>query len=318
MKKIALFTALALALVPTAGIAFTATSASAVVDQTSAEQLVRASLAQMGVTNPDSALVASLVTELLAQQDAGTIIDTSLIDPAPTATPSDTPTPTDTAVPTVTPTPAETQGPHPRIGRHYREQSQLWALASPVWNSAFDTIRTAYDECVTANVAGVDCGATLIPDLQVAHAAALAGAYDQIVAQIATMPADQQAAAQTALDLQNTSAQKQLAHVLAEHTPIDATTGLVNTSVDKLNELQAELERKSATYRTTKPTGTPVDPAAPHRQDAEHRNANSLHTAEPTAAPESSPSATPSSSVDVATQRSGEDFAKRVRQGNHR
>lgn len=320
MKKFALFTALALALVPTAGIAFTATSASAVVDQTSAEQLVRASLAQMGVTNPDAALVASMVTELLAQQDAGTIIDTTLIDPAPTVTPE--PTPTDTAVPTTAPTPAETEGPHPMMGRHYKEQSALWALASPVWNSAFDTIRTAYDECVTAAVADVDCAATLIPDLQVAHAAALAGAYDQIVAQIAAMPADQQAAAQAALDLQNASAQKQLAHVLAEHTPTDATTGLVNTSVAQLNELQAELERKSAWYRTNNPTGTPYDPAASHRQDAEHRSPKSIHTAtpEPTSPVAADPAAgvAPAATTQTATERSDDDFAKRLRQSNRR
>jgi hypothetical protein len=161
-----------------------------------------------------------------------------------------------------------------------------------------------------------------VPDLQVAHAAALAGAYDQIVAQIAALPTDQQAAAQAALDLQNASAQKQLAHVLAEHTPTDATTGLVNTSVAQLNELQAELQRKSAWYRTNSPTGTPVDPAAAHRKDAEHRNSNSLHTAEPTADPTSTPdpatTAASSASTASGTPHDGDDFAKRLRQSNRR
>lgn len=311
MKKLALTTALALALVPAAGIAFTATSASAVVDQTSAEQLVRASLAQMGVTNPDAALVASMVAELLAQQAAGVIIDTTLIDPTPT------PSPSDTTVPTVspTPTPTESEGPHPELHRHYKEQSQLWALASPVWNAAFDTIRTAYDSCVTANVAGVDCAATLIPDLQVAHATALAGAYDQIVAQIAALPADQQAAAQAALDLQNANAQRALTHVLAEYTPTDATTGLVNTSVAKLNELQAELERKSAYYRPAGAEGNKYGNSLEHRQDAQHRNANSVQSAAPTAVPQSSAS---SSATPAPSPRGDDDFANRVRQSNRR
>lgn len=328
MKKFALTTALALALVPTAGIAFTATSASAVVDQTSAEQLVRASLAQMGVTNPDAALVASMVSELLAQQDAGVIIDTTLIDPTPTPSPTDTtvptPAPTDSATATPTPTPTETEGPHPKLSRHYKEQSQLWEIASPVWNAAFDTIRTAYDNCVTANVAGVDCAATLIPDLQVAHATALAGAYDQIVAQIAALPADQQAAAQLALDTQNTNAQRQLAHVLEEYTPTDATTGLVATSVAKLNELQAELERKSAYYRPTGTTGNQYGNSLEHRQDAQHRNENSYRSlstssATPSPASSASTSASPSSSASTSTKsRSDDDFANRVRQSNRR
>lgn len=330
MKKLALSTALALALAPTAGIAFTATSASAVVDQTSAEQLVRASLAQMGVTNPDATLVASMVAELLAQQAGGAVIDTTLINPAPTPSPTDTtvptvtPSPTDTATASPTPTPTETEGPHPELSRHYKEQSQLWALASPVWNAAFDTIRTAYDSCVTANVAGVDCAATLIPDLQVAHATALAGAYDQIVAQIAALPADQQVAAQLALDTQNTNAQRQLAHVLDEYTPTDATTGLVATSVAKLNELQAELERKSAYYRPAGTTGNQYGNSLEHRQDAEHRNENSYRStatpsATPSAASSTSTSATASPSATKSTNsRSDDDFANRVRQSNRR
>lgn len=328
MKKFALTTALALALVPTAGIAFTATSASAVVDQTSAEQLVRASLAQMGVTNPDAALVASMVAELLAQQSAGVIIDTTLIDPTPSPSPTDTtvptPVPTDTATATPTPSPTESEGPHPELRRHYKEQSQLWALASPVWNAAFDTIRTAYDNCVTANVTGVDCAATLIPDLQVAHATALAGAYDQIAAQIAALPADQQAAAQLALDTQNANAQRQLAHVLKEYTPTDATTGLVATSVAKLNELQAELERKSAYYRPAGTTGNKYGNSLEHRQDAEHRNDNSYRSsstssATPSPASSASTSATPSASASKSTNsRSDDDFANRVRQSNRR
>lgn len=317
MKKLALSTALALALVPTAGVVFTATSASAVVDQTSAEQLVRASLAQMGVTNPDSALVASMVAELLAQQDAGVIIDTTLIEPTPTPSPTDTTVPTVAPTGSATPSPTETEGPHPELGRHYKEQSQLWALASPVWNAAFDTIRTAYDQCVTANVTGVDCAATLIPDLQVAHATALAGAYDQIVAQIAAMPADQQAAAQAALELQNANAQKQLAHVLAEYTPTDPATGLVTTSVAQLNELQAELERKSAYYRPAGTEGNKYGNSLEHRQDAEHRNANSLQTAAPTAAPQSSASAS-ATATKSPSPRGDDDFANRVRQSNRR
>lgn len=317
MKKLALSTALALALVPTAGVVFTATSASAVVDQTSAEQLVRASLAQMGVTNPDAALVASMVAELLAQQDAGVIIDTTLMDPTPTPSPTDTTVPTVAPTGSATPSPTETEGPHPELHRHYKEQSQLWALASPVWNAAFDTIRTAYDSCVTANVAGVDCAATLIPDLQVAHATALAGAYDQIVAQIAALPADQQAAAQAALDLQNANAQRALTHVLAEYTPTDATTGLVNTSVAKLNELQAELERKSAYYRPAGTEGNKYGNSLEHRQDAEHRNANSLQTAAPTAAPQSSASAS-ATATKSPSPRGDDDFANRVRQSNRR
>lgn len=315
MKKLALSTALALALVPTAGVVFTATSASAVVDQTSAEQLVRASLAQMGVTNPDSALVASMVAELLAQQDAGVIIDTTLIDPTPTPSPTDTTVPTVAPTGSATPSPTETEGPHPELGRHYKEQSQLWALASPVWNAAFDTIRTAYDQCVTANVAGVDCAATLIPDLQVAHATALAGAYDQIVAQIATLPADQQAAAQAALDQQNTNAQKQLSHVLAEYTPTDPATGLVKTSVEQLNALQAELERKSAYYRPAGSEGNKYGNSLEHRQDAQHRNANSVQSAAPTAVPQSSAS---SSATPAPSPRGDDDFANRVRQSNRR
>lgn len=320
MKKLALSTALALTLVPAAGIAFSATSAQAVVDQTSAEQLVRASLAQMGVTNPDAALVASMVADLLAQQDAGVIIDTTLIDPAPA------PSPTDTTVPTVNPTPTstETEGPHPELRRHYKEQSQLWVLASPVWNAAFDTIRTAYDSCVTANVAGVDCAATLIPDLQVAHATALAGAYDQIAAQIAALPADEQATAQLALETQNSNAQRQLSHVLEEYTPTDATTGLVVTSVEKLNELQAELQRKSAYYRPADTTGNQYGNSLEHRQDAEHRNENSYRS---TATPSATPSATSSTSTSATASpsatkstnsRSDDDFANRVRQSNRR
>lgn len=324
MKKLALSTALALALVPTAGIAFSATSASAVVDQTSAEQLVRASLAQMGVTNPDDSLVASMVADLLAQQDAGVIIDTTLIDPPPAPSPTDTtvptvtPSPTDSVTATPIPTPSETEGPHPELSRHYKEQSQLWAIASPVWNAAFDTIRTAYDSCVTANVAGVDCAATLIPDLQVAHATALAGAYDQIVAQIATLPADQQAAAQLALDTQNKNAQRQLAHVLEEYTPTNATTGLVDTSVAKLNELQAELERKSAYYRPAGANGNQYGNSLEHRQDAEHRNANSsVSSATPSAAPSATNASTASPSKS-ANPRGDDDFANRVRQSNRR
>lgn len=306
MKKLALSTALALALVPTAGVVFSATSASAVVDQTSAEQLVRASLAQMGVTNPDSALVASMVAELLAQQDAGVIIDTTLIDPTPT------PSPSDTTVPTPAPTPSETEGPHPELGRHYKEQSQLWAIASPLWNSAFDTIRTAYDTCVAAAVPGVDCAATLIPDLQVAHATALASAYDQIVADIAALPVDQQAAAQAALDLQKANAQKQLTHVLEEYTPTNPATGLVETTPAKLLELQAELDRKSAYYNAN--PGNKYGNSLEHRQDAEHRNANSYSsTATPTAAPQSTASASTTKAPRVS-----DDFANRVRQNSQR
>lgn len=308
MKKLALSTALALALVPSAGIIFTATSAQAAVDQTQAEQLVRASLAQMGVTNPDAALVASMVAELLAQQDAGVIIDTSLLDPTPTPSPTDTTVPTVAPTESATPTPSST--PETRFGRHYREQSQLWQIASPLWNTAFDTIRTAYDDCVTAAVAGVDCAATLIPDLQVAHATALATAYDQIVADIAALPVDQQAAAQAALDLQKKNADDALTHVLLEYTPTNVTTGLVETTPAKLLELQAELQRKSETYRVTNPNpGNKYGNSLEHRQDAEHRNDNSLRTAAPTAAPQSSASASASSS-----KRSSDDFANRVRQ----
>lgn len=160
-----------------------------------------------------------------------------------------------------------------------------------MWNAAFDTIRTAYDACVTANVAGVDCAATLIPDLQVAHATALAGAYDQIVAQIATLPADQQVAAQLALDTQNASAQKQLKHVLEEYTPTDETTGLVNTSIAKLNELQAELERKSTYYRPAGSQGNKYGNSLEHREDAEHRDENSYKSSATPRPSTSSPTA---------------------------
>jgi|GEM_PF-6343896 len=329
MKKLALTSALALAIVPISAIAFTATSAQAVVDQTSAEQLVRASLANMGITNPDANLVQTMVTQILQAQTDGAIIDTSLIDPA---TPTPTPVPTDTATPTPapsdssTPTPSGTPHRHEGLGRHYLEQSQLWAIASPLWNAAFDTIQTAYDACVTAAVPGVDCAATLVPDLQVAHATALASAYDTIVAQIAALPADQQATAQAALDAQKAAAQKQLTHVLNEYTPTDAATGLVSTTPAQLLELKAELDRKSAFYRTTSPTGVPADPAAAHREDAEHRvdgttrsrderSSTSAPTpaAQPTTAPQVAQS--PSSS---AAPRPSDDFANRLRQQSGR
>ena len=316
MKKFAVSTALALLLVPSAGIAFSATAAQAVVDQTSAEQLVRASLAQMGVANPDSALVASMVAELLAQQDAGVIIHTSLLNPTPTPSPTDTTVPTPAPTDSATPTPSAT--PENRFGRHYREQSQLWQIASPLWNTAFDNIRTAYDDCVTAAVAGVDCAATLIPDLQVAHATALATAYDQIVASIAALPVDQQAAAQAALDLQKKNADDALTHVLLEYTPTNATTGLVETTPAKLLELQAELQRKSETYRVTNPNpGNQYGNSLEHRQDSEHRNANSVSTSTPTADPQSTGSATPSANAS-SVPLTGDDFANRVRQSNRR
>jgi hypothetical protein len=328
MKKLALTSALALAILPLAGIAFTATSAQAVVDQTQAEQLVRASLANMGITNPDATLVQTMVDQILAAQTAGAIIDTTLLNPTtPTPAPTDTATPALTATGTATasPTPIPGEREHSGIGRHYREQSQLWAIASPLWNAAFDTIQTAYDACVTAAVPGVDCAATLIPDLQVAHATALTTAYDSIVATIAALPADQQAAAQAALDAQNAAAQKQLTHVLAEYTPTDAATGLVSTTSAKLLELKAELDRKSAFYRTTSPTGVPTDPAAAHRQDTEHRVDGTTRsedvrnsTAAPSPATRSTQAAAPSATAS-APRADRQDMAERLReQGNRR
>jgi hypothetical protein len=321
MKKLALTSALALALIPVAGIAFTATSAQAVVDQTQAQQLVIASLANMGITNPDATLVQTMVDQILQAQTDGAIIDTTLIDPVtPTPAPTDTATPTPAPSDSSTPAPSGTPRRHEGLGRHYLEQSQLWAIASPLWNEAFDTIQSAYDACVTAAVAGVDCAATLVPDLQVAHATALTTAYDSIVAQIATLPVDQQAAAQAALDAQKAAAQKQLTHVLLEYTPTDAATGLVSTTPAQLLELKAELDRKSAFYRTTSPTGVPADPAAAHRQDAEHRVDGTTRSEEvrtsttvPTPATQSTQAAAP-----TAGPRASDDFASRLRQQSGR
>lgn len=315
MKKLALTSILALTIAPIAGVAFTATSAQAVVDQSQAEQLVRAALANMGVTNPDATLVATMVEQILQAQTDGAIIDTTLLEPAPTPAPTDTaiPVPTDTA----TPTPSSTPPVRNAYGRHYLEQSQLWTIASPLWNTAFDTIQSAYDACVVAAVPGVDCAATLIPDLQVAHATALLSAYDTIVTQIAALPLDQQATAQTALDLQKASAERQLTHVLEEYTPTDAATGLVATTPAKLLELKSELDRKSAYYRTTSPTGVPVDPAAAHRQDGEHRVDGTTRSEEVRSSTTAPAPATRSSQAAAPTAgpRSGsDDFSSRLRQ----
>lgn len=322
MKKLALTSILALTIAPLAGVAFTATSAQAVVDQTQAEQLVRAALANMGITNPDATLVATMVEQILQAQTDGAIIDTTLLEPVPTPSPTDTttPAPTDSA----TPAPSTTPPARNAYGRHYLEQSQLWAIASPLWNSAFDTVQSAYDACVTAAVPGVDCAATLIPDLQVAHATALLSAYDTIVTEIAALPLDQQSAAQAALEQQKLSAERQLTHVLEEYTPTDAATGLVATTPAKLLELKSELDRKSAYYRTTSPTGVPVDPAAAHRQDGEHRvdgTTRSIEVRTSTSAPSPATRST-QAAAQTAGPRSddddGEDFASRVRQQSTR
>jgi hypothetical protein len=322
MKKLALTSALALAIIPISAIAFTATSAQAVVDQTQAEQLVRASLANMGITNPDATLVQTMIAQILQAQTDGAIIDTTLIDPStPTPAPTDTATPAPTASDTATPSPSGTPHRHEGLGRHYLEQSQLWAIASPLWNAAFDTIQTAYDACVTAAVPGVDCAATLIPDLQVAHATALTTAYDSIVATIATLPVDQQVAAQAALDAQKAAAQKQLTHVLLEYTPTDAATGLVSTTSAKLLELKAELDRKSAYYRTTSPTGVPADPAAAHREDAEHRVDGTTRSQEvrtSTAAPTPAAQPTQAAAPTAGPRGEDDDFATHLRQQSGR
>lgn len=330
MKKLALGTALALAIAPLAGIAFTATSAQAVVDQSQAEQLVRASLANMGITNPDAALVQTMIEQILQAQTDGAIIDTTLIDPVPAPAPTDTatPAPTDAAISgpsgSATPAPTGTAAPQTRLGRHYLEQSQIWAIASPLWNEAFDTIQSAFDACVTAAVPDVDCAATLIPDLQVAHATALLSAYDTIAAEIAALPVEEQIAAQTALDLQKRSAERQLTHVLEEYTPTDAATGLVTTTPAQLQELKAELDRKSAYYRTTSPTGVPVDPAAAHRQDGEHRVDGTSRseevrtsTAAPTPATRSAQASAPTAGP-RSDDNDEDDFSTRLRQQSSR
>jgi len=216
------------------------TSAPAFADTTSANGIVTSSLSSLGITIDEPALMDDLTSSVQSALDSGVVDPT--IEPVPdaTAAPSVEPTGEPTSEPITNP--ESTSAPHDNglhLG-HLHEQFDLWAMASPLWNAAFESIRVDFDVCVAVADPTIDCSAQTLTALQVAHADVLTSSYDELVSGIAALPAEQQAFAQGYLDRQLEHAQRRLNHALEEYaTNPDGSP--IPLTPDILSNINAEI-----------------------------------------------------------------------------
>ncbi len=202
----------------------------------SASSIVDASMSTLGISLTNPTLLDELTAEVQIAIDAGVVdpsadpIPDPVIEPTaePTVEPSAEPTTEPSAEPTTEPSenPTDDHGHH--LG-HLHDQFELWAMASPVWNAAFETIRLEFEACIVGADPNVDCSAQTLTALQLAHADVLTSTYDELAAGVAALPVEQQSHAQALLDRQMEHAQNRLSHTLEEYATNPDGTAVVLT-----------------------------------------------------------------------------------------
>lgn len=130
------------------------------------------------------------------------------------------------------------------------EQNKLWDTVKSDWLEAFEAVRADFEECVAAATNASECAAGLGFKLQIAHGEAMLKNYDQRLAEIATLPEEEQAAALEKLEQhrQRTlerleKANQRLADNLANGTPLPEGVRIKDIAgeAELVNGLLAEL-----------------------------------------------------------------------------
>lgn len=292
---------------------FSATPAFAVDNTTqAATAITSASLANLGLTNLDPALTALVSTAISNAIAAGAIDPALIANPpvAPVTAPSVAPDPNATPTvdpnvdpsaapvvdpslapdPSVTPDPNATAPAPPvehnaELEEHLHEQEANWDLVKADWLAAFDTVKSDYQTCLDAGTPSDQCSANLGFKLQMAHGAVMLNNFNQRIADVAALPADQQADALKRLEDQRqrtlnrlAEAQTMLQDHIANGTPlpqgvkikdIPGEADLVNGLLEQLGSPERAIPREAEhVVRNADGTVTVVD------HDGEERTFN--------------------------------------------
>lgn len=258
------------------------------------ETLIQTSLSGLDTTVTDPALLAEL------QQDVSDAIDAGIIDPAIVDVVEETVTdPTSTASPEETPAPTDSELAD-LIDENLAEESDVWTEEEPAWAAAFEAIRADFELCRTDGQSTSACARTLGFQLQIAHAQAELATLDEAIAEVATLPEEEQAAALAELEAQRAELE---AHLLRATAKLEAAvaTGVAGATP----EVQARLNSVVGEVR-----GRAQAPALPEQaQQNKNGSSNAVVPQTPgqqdVVSPESSTQQAPGITVDQAPGKSG-------------
>ena len=218
-------------------------------EASASKDLTSSALENLGIDNVDSQLLDSISNRVNEAMSDG-IIDQNIVDAVEETTEipvadstdasTDAPTVEPSTEPTEAPTAETTEQPsgnpvHDQMDKHLQDQGVKWEQVKADWTAAFETVRSDFDNCISAGGTSSDCAQGLGFKLQIAHAQVLLNNYDARVAEIANLPEDQQAEALAKLEehRQRTldrleKAQQLLADHIANGTTLPEGTNIKN------------------------------------------------------------------------------------------
>ena len=208
--------------------------AHAEIDTVTADQVVTSALENLGVGELSPALAEDLSQSLVEAEQAG-LVSQEIIDAVSGQLIDTPPSPTTGTESEVAVDPVENL-----LDNQLDSHQQDWDEVSVLWQEAFQTVRADFEACREAGSSTSECARTFAFTLQIKHAELTLAEIDAKIADVASLPEEEQAAALAELEAERATveahlvrAQTKLATVAAG-TPSDASN--VNAMLAKVRE----------------------------------------------------------------------------------